>query len=157
MAVRRFNVTPSLPTLWLLKAALRFVPTRPPGKGPATRNRSQAPRLEGSSTRITSAPSAASVRVAPAPASWPLRSQMRKPSSGPPIAESPACSAPFIAPCPAASIEDDDAAQVLALAHVVEALVDVFEPIGPGDELIDLELPQLVQRQQVRDVEARVP
>ena len=39
--------------------------------------------MTGSSTRITWAPNVASTRVAPAPASWPDRSQMRTCASGP--------------------------------------------------------------------------
>ena len=39
---------------------------------------SQRPSRVGSSMRMTSAPNAASHLVAPAPASWPVKSQIRK-------------------------------------------------------------------------------
>src|SRR3954470_9353968 len=54
------------------------------------------------------------------------------------------------------SVEDDDAAEVLATHHVVVAAVDVFELVGLRDQLVELDLTGVVERQDVLDVEHRV-
>ncbi len=75
-------VTPFFSTLWLLNPPPSSSPRRSSTNGGAPRRMSQRPSLVGSSTRMTSAPNAASTRVAPAPASWPVRSQIRMWESG---------------------------------------------------------------------------
>ena len=78
LSVRRFSVMPNLPALWLLKAPPMSMPRRSSIYGGVPRRMSQRPWRTGSSMRITSAPNDASHLVAPAPASWPVKSQMRK-------------------------------------------------------------------------------
>ncbi len=51
--------------------------------GSIPRRMSQRPSVTGSSILMTCAPNAASVRVAPAPASWPVKSQIRMCESAP--------------------------------------------------------------------------
>ena len=80
---RRLSVMPSFSTLWLLKPLPNSMPRRSSTNGPAPRTMSHVPCFTGSSTRITCAPNAARYRVAPAPASCPLRSQMRMCESAP--------------------------------------------------------------------------
>ena len=75
--LRRFSVMPSFSTLWLPKPAPNSMPRRSSLNGGAPRRMSQRPSLDGSSIRMTWAPKAASYFVAPAPASWPVKSQMR--------------------------------------------------------------------------------
>src|SRR6185295_876487 len=55
----------------------------------------------------------------------------------------------------ASVVIDDHAADVLALAHVGEGLVDVLELVGLGDQLVQLELPPLIHVDDERDVELR--
>src|ERR1044071_7778932 len=50
----------------------------------------------------------------------------------------------------------DDAADVLAVEHVLVALVDLVEPVPAGDQLVELQASGLPQPQQPRDVELRV-
>ena len=78
-SVRRFNVTPSFSTLWLLKVLRSRVPRRSSTKGETRAEHPRSRRVTGSSIRMTSAPMAARNRVAPAPASCPEKSQMRSP------------------------------------------------------------------------------
>ena len=66
---------PSFSTLWLLNAPPRLMPRRSSVYGGTPRRMSHEPCRTGSSTRITCAPNDARKRVAPAPASWPERSQ----------------------------------------------------------------------------------
>src|SRR3954452_1279897 len=54
------------------------------------------------------------------------------------------------------SVEEDDAAQVLATHHVVVAAVDVLELVGLRHQLVELDLAGVVERQDVLDVEHRV-
>ena len=51
-------------------------------------------------------------------------------------------------------VEDDDAAAVLAARQRLEALVDLLEPVAPGDQAVDVDLPAQVQVDQL--VERRV-
>src|SRR5262249_47331614 len=51
---------------------------------------------------------------------------------------------------------DDHSADVLAVEHVLEALVDVVQGVGVGDELVELELAGLVEADEVLDVVHRV-
>src|ERR1700722_20085509 len=51
---------------------------------------------------------------------------------------------------------DDDAADVLAGQQVVVALVDLVQGVGPGDELVQLQLAVPVQPEELRDVVGRV-
>src|SRR5215469_2374230 len=51
---------------------------------------------------------------------------------------------------------DDDAADVLAVVHVLVGLVDLVEPVLAGDQLVQLEVPGLVHADQPRDVEQGV-
>ena len=83
LAARRSIVMPSFSTLWLLNPPPRSMPRRSSTNGGAPRRMSHVPWRTGSSTRITWAPNAARNRVAPAPASWPVRSQMRRCESAP--------------------------------------------------------------------------
>ena len=76
-SVRRLRVMPSFSTLWLMKPDPPSGLRSPLTYGPSWRTMSHRPLVTGSSMRITSAPNAASTRVAPAPASWPDRSQIR--------------------------------------------------------------------------------
>ena len=69
---------PCFLVLWLLKLPLRLTLLLPSTVGALLRRISQRPSFTGSSMRITSAPKEASHFVAPAPASWPVKSQMRK-------------------------------------------------------------------------------
>src|SRR6478672_8175818 len=46
---------------------------------------------------------------------------------------------------PVRLVKRDDAADVVAVKHVLIALVDVFEPVGFGHHLVDVEQPGLVQ------------
>ena len=69
---------PSFSTLWLLNPPPRLMPRRSSTWGGTPRRMSQVPWRTGSSTRITWAPKVARNFVAPAPASWPVRSQMRR-------------------------------------------------------------------------------
>ena len=77
----RLRVIPSLPTLWLLNPDPNSIPRRSSLNGGAPRKMSQRPFRTGSSTRITWAPKAARNLVAPAPASTPEKSQIRRPVS----------------------------------------------------------------------------
>src|SRR2546423_7155093 len=52
-------------------------------------------------------------------------------------------------------VEIDHATDVLAVAHVLVALVDLLELVLLGDELVELELAVLVQLQQLRNRSAR--
>ena len=76
-ACRISRVTPSFSTLWLLNVPPRLMPRRSSIHGPLPRKMSHCPCRSLSSTRMTCAPNAARMRVAPAPASWPVKSQMR--------------------------------------------------------------------------------
>src|ERR1700678_3017015 len=51
---------------------------------------------------------------------------------------------------------DDDAADVLAVEQVVVALVDLVEGVGPGDDLVQLEVARLVEAEDLGDVGGRV-
>src|SRR4051812_30508193 len=51
---------------------------------------------------------------------------------------------------------DDHASDVLAVEHVLEALRDVLELVGVGDQLVELELARLVEPDEVADVVHRV-
>src|SRR5579863_5508407 len=51
---------------------------------------------------------------------------------------------------------DDDAADVLAGHQVVVPLVDLVQGVGPGDDLVQLEVAGLVQPEDLRDVVGRV-
>src|ERR1700759_5301544 len=51
---------------------------------------------------------------------------------------------------------DHDAADVLAGQQVVVALVDLFKLVGPGDDLVELEVAGLVQPEDLGDVGGRV-
>jgi hypothetical protein len=51
---------------------------------------------------------------------------------------------------------DHDAAYVLPGQQVVVALVDLVQGVGPGDELVQLEVAGLVQPEELRDVIGRV-
>src|SRR3984957_6497609 len=51
---------------------------------------------------------------------------------------------------------DDDAAHVLAGQQVVVALVDLIQGVGPGDDLVELEVAGLVQAEDLGDVGGRV-
>src|SRR4051794_39943783 len=51
---------------------------------------------------------------------------------------------------------DDHASDVLAVEHVLEALVDVVELVAVGHQLVELELPRLVEADEVADVVHRV-
>src|SRR4051794_21832227 len=47
---------------------------------------------------------------------------------------------------------DHHASDVLAVEHVLEALADVVELVGVGDQLVELELARLVEADQILDV-----
>src|SRR6266568_8629848 len=51
---------------------------------------------------------------------------------------------------------DDDAAHVLAGQQVLVALVDLVQGVGPGDDLVELEVAGLVQPEDLGDVGGRV-
>src|ERR1700678_1950382 len=51
---------------------------------------------------------------------------------------------------------DDDAANVLAGQEILVALVDLVQGVGPGDDLVELEVARLVQPEDLRDVVGRV-
>src|SRR5579875_2349257 len=53
---------------------------------------------------------------------------------------------------PAASVVDDDAPDVLAVAHVLVPLVDLIEGVGAGHELVEHHLSLTVQAEDLRDV-----
>src|SRR5262249_2317527 len=53
-------------------------------------------------------------------------------------------------------VVDDHAPDVLAVEHVLEALVDVVERVALRDQLVELELAGLVEPDQVADVVHRV-
>src|SRR5579863_5694163 len=56
----------------------------------------------------------------------------------------------------ASVLVDDDAADVLAGQQVVVPLVDLVQGVGPGDDLVQLEVAGLVQPEELRDVVGRV-
>src|ERR1700754_4114280 len=56
----------------------------------------------------------------------------------------------------ASAVVDHHAPDVLAVEHVLEALADVVERVGVGDQLVELELAGLVEADQVADVVHRV-
>src|SRR5260370_19360182 len=51
---------------------------------------------------------------------------------------------------------NDDAADVLAVHHVLVALIDLFQGVTPGDQLVQLDVAGLPQAQDHRDVVQRV-
>src|SRR5690606_17404016 len=51
---------------------------------------------------------------------------------------------------------EDDAADVLAVDEVLVGVVDLVQAVGPGDELVELEVALVVQPQQPGDVVQRV-
>src|SRR5215469_6432138 len=53
-------------------------------------------------------------------------------------------------------VMQDDAPDVLAVQHVLVALVDLVERVGLGDQLVELEVPGPVQLHHQRDVVERV-
>ena len=75
--LRMSSVTPIFSTLWLLNVPPRLMPLRSSGHGPLPRKMSHCPCLSLSSTLMTCAPNMARILVAPAPASCPVKSQMR--------------------------------------------------------------------------------
>src|SRR5215469_9868401 len=50
---------------------------------------------------------------------------------------------------------DDDAADVLAVEHVLVALVDLVKPVPARDQLVELEVTRLVQADEQRHVHER--
>src|SRR5580658_1621378 len=60
-----------------------------------------------------------------------------------------------IGPCSSVLV-DHDAAHVLAGQQVLVALVDLVQGVGPGDDLVELDVPGLVQAQDLGDVGSRV-
>src|SRR5664279_4125486 len=52
--------------------------------------------------------------------------------------------------------EADDSANILTLQHVSIAFVDLVQSVAARDHVLDVKLPCLVHRQQIRDVEVRV-
>ena len=48
---------------------------------------------------------------------------------------------------------DDHAADVLAVEHVLVALVDLVELVAAGDQLVQLELARLVEADELRHVD----
>src|ERR1700760_812334 len=54
------------------------------------------------------------------------------------------------------AVELDDAADVLAVVHVLVALLDLVERVGLGDQLVELQEPVLVELQLPEDVPVRV-
>src|SRR5262245_13234209 len=72
----------------------------------------------------------------------------RRPMTGVLLPAGPAASAGWSAVCgPAAAsgVMQDDAPDVLAVQHVLVALVDLVEGVGLGDQLVQLEVPGPVQ------------
>src|SRR5215467_4704055 len=51
---------------------------------------------------------------------------------------------------------DQDAADILAIKHVLIPLVDVLEPVRAGDQLVELEPASTVQVEQARDLVERI-
>ena len=81
-SVRMFNVMPRLVTLWFWNPEPNSMPRRSSLNGGEPRRMSHLPSRTGSSIRMTSAPKAPRCRVAPAPASCPVKSQiLRWPSA----------------------------------------------------------------------------
>src|SRR6185437_6926805 len=58
--------------------------------------------------------------------------------------------------CGQSVLVNDDAADVLAGHQVVVALVDLFQRVGPGDDLVELEVAGLVQAEDLGNVGGRV-
>ena len=50
------------------------------------------------------------------------------------------------------SVEDDDTADVLSVAHRVVPLVDLVERVGPGHEVVQVQLSLRVHLEEARDV-----
>src|SRR5439155_17418958 len=57
--------------------------------------------------------------------------------------------------CGQSVLVNDDAADVLAGHQVVVALVDLFQRVGPGDDLVELEVAGLVQAEDLGNVGGR--
>jgi hypothetical protein len=53
-------------------------------------------------------------------------------------------------------LEDHDAAHVLAGLQVLVTLVDLVQGVGPGDDLVELDIPVLVQPEDLGNVVSRV-
>src|ERR1039457_632092 len=84
-----------------------------------------------------------------APDASAARTSSSSPGGPPPVSTSGRCSK---AEAPASVLVDDDAADVLAREQVLVALVDLVQGVGPGDDLVELEVARLVQPEDLRDV-----
>src|SRR6478736_5946272 len=102
---------------------------------------------DGRSMRITSAPMSASIIPPNGAAPSPAASTTTMPDSGPGRA--------FIG-WSSRDAEVDDAAHQLAVAQVGVGLVDVVEPVPPGDHLVELQASRPIEPGQHRNVGPRV-